>query len=364
MPTSKTGIGGKSRSALLELLLTTFLALLLLLVGGAWSSACATGPALWFASPQQQPGPPGAVGGFIEVRPKWLTIGGVVKTVKVEEDAEPLANTSGLAFQPNGALWVCTLNNTLLKFGVGQLLNLAAVPQPAPRVTITSTAFKFNIGCVFDSHVNLWVVDAEGNGVHEFTHAQLVTAAAAGPAPQSLTPAVTITSAALSSPAFAAFDAAGNLWVSSFSNSQMVEFSASDLGNPAATPHVIISSASLNGPGQPQFDAAGNLWVTNALNNTVVEFTAAHLTASGSPAADAIISDDGSGSLVTPWGCSFDSLGRLWVFNYGTATSTTTTISMYGRFKLSVAGPSFPTPTRTLDGLPPFSVQVTFGPRY
>lgn len=146
MPTSKTGIGGKSRSALLELLLTTFLALLLLLVGGAWSSACATGPALWFASPQQQPGPPGAVGGFIEVRPKWLTIGGVVKTVKVEEDAEPLANTSGLAFQPNGALWVCTLNNTLLKFGVGQLLNLAAVPQPAPRVTITSTAFKFNIG--------------------------------------------------------------------------------------------------------------------------------------------------------------------------------------------------------------------------
>src|SRR5579862_632859 len=129
----KTNLDRESHPAIFQMLLITSFTLLLLLVGSSWSPARATGPALWFASPQQQPGPPGAVGGFIEVRPRWLNIGGAVKTLKVEEVAEPLANTSGLAFQPNGALWVCTLNNTLLKFGVGQLLNVAAVPNPAPK---------------------------------------------------------------------------------------------------------------------------------------------------------------------------------------------------------------------------------------
>src|ERR1700756_526932 len=107
MSTSKTGIGSKRRPAALGLLATTSFALLLLVVSGAWSSARATGPALWRASPQQQPTPVGgSVGGFIEIRPAWLALTGVTpKQVKVEEGAEPLANTAGLAFQPNGTLW-------------------------------------------------------------------------------------------------------------------------------------------------------------------------------------------------------------------------------------------------------------------
>ncbi len=368
MSTSKMGFGGKRRPTALALLATTSLALLLLLVGGGWSPARATGPALWFASPQQQPGPPGAVGGLVEIRPFWLSASGTPAQVKIEETAEPLANTSGLAFQANGSLWVCTLNNTILKFTFGQLQNLATVPHPAPEATITSSAFKFNIGCVLSPFGSIWVVDASNNAVHKISRAQLIAATTAG-GTTDIPPAnmVTITdNTDLSSPSFAAFDPAGNLWVSSLSNSKLVEFSASHLGtsNAAATGDVVISSASLNGPGQPQFDAAGNMWVTNSGNNTVVKFTHDQLTTSGSPTADAIISDDASGSLVTPWGCSFDSLGRLWVFNYGTATSTTTTISMFGIGQLSVSGLTSPTPRRTLSGLPPFAAQLTFGPRY
>jgi sugar lactone lactonase YvrE len=291
-----------------------------------------------------------------------LALTGVTpKQVKVEEGAEPLANTAGLAFQPNGTLWVCTLNNTILKFTVAQLQNLAIVPHPAPKATITSTSsFGFNIGCVFDAHVNLWVVDSLNAAIHEISHAQLVAGTA------DITPAVTITDTTdLKSPSFAAFDPAGNIWVSSLTNSEMVEFSASQLGSGGAkTGNVVISSASLNEPGQPQFDAAGNMWVTNAGNDTVVKFTHAQLAASGSPTADAIIGDDGSGSLVTPWGCAFDPLGRLWVFNYGTISGTPTTLVMYGRGQLAVSGPSSPTPRHTLIGLPPCAAQLTFGPRY
>ena len=365
MSTSTARIGGKRRSTAVGFFATTFLALMLLLVGGGWSPAHATGPALWFASPQQQPAAPGAVGGLVEIRPFWLSASGTPAQVKIEETAEPLANTSGLAFQANGSLWVCTLNNTVLKFTFGQLESLGVNPHPAPEATITSSAFKFNIGCVLSPSGSLWVVDASNNAVHKISRAQLIAATTAG-GTSDITPAVTITdNTDLTSPSFAAFDHAGNLWVSSLSNSKLVEFSVSQLGTSgAATGHVVISSASLNEPGQPQFDAAGNLWVTNAGNNTVVKFTPAQLAASGSPTADAIISDDGSGSLVTPWGCSFDSLGRLWVFNYGTATSTTTTISMFGIGQLAVSGPTSPTPRRTLSGLPPFAAQLTFGPRY
>jgi secreted PhoX family phosphatase len=215
---------------------------------------------------------------------------------------------------------------------------------------------------VLDAHRNLWVVDASDDGIHEISRAQLDAATIAGSAPQDITPTVTITSTDLASPAFAAFDGAGNLWITSEGNNKIVEFQASDLGNSAATPHVVISSPSVNGPGQPQFDTAGDLWVTNANSNTVVKFTHAHLAASGSPTADAIINDDGSGSLDTPWGCAFDSLGRLWVFNYGTSVSTT--ISMFGRGQLAVSGSSSPTPRISLDSLQPFAAQLTFGPRY
>jgi sugar lactone lactonase YvrE len=364
MSTSKTAIGGTRRSAALGLFTTTSLALFLLVVGGAWSSARAAGPALWIATPSS--GSPGALGGLVELRPHQLLASGTPTQVQIEQSIEPLANASGLAFQDNGSLWVCTLNNTVLKFTAGQLQNLAAVPHPAPRVTITSSSFGFNIGCVLDAHGNLWVVDSMNDAVHEISRAQLVAATVAG-GTSNITPQVTITdSTDLTSPSFAAFDSAGNIWVSSLSNSEMVEFSASQLSTGGTqTGHVVISGASLNGPGQPQFDAAGNMWVTNSGNDTVVKFTPAQLAASGSPTAAAIIGDDGSGtSLVTPWGCTFDSLGRLWVFNYGTATSTTTTISMYGRGMVAASGSTHPTPRITLDGLQPFAAQLTFGPRY
>jgi sugar lactone lactonase YvrE len=363
MSTSKTGLGGKLRSAALGLLATTSLALLLLLVGGSWSPALAVGPALWFASPQLQNPTPVGVGGLIELRPGQLLASGTPHQVQIVESAEPLANSVGLAFQANGSLWVCTLNNTVLKLTFSQLQNLANVPDPAPKVTITSTAFVQDIGCSLDANGNLWVIDA-ANAIHEISRAQLIAATTAG-GTFPLTPQVTITSTDLNSPSFGAFDAAGNLWVTSLNNSKLVEFSASQLGTGGAKlGSVVISSTSLNGPGQPQFDASGNLWVTNSGNNTVVKFTPAQLTASGAPLAAAIIGDDGHGSLVTPWACAIDSLGRLWVFNYGTASSTTTTVVMYGRGMVAASGLTSPTPRRTLSGLPPFGGQAAFGPRY
>ena len=357
MSRSKARISGTRRSAAFKSLVTASVVLLLLTIGSAWSPVRAAGPALWIASTQQS-GVTGSVGGVIEVRPIWLLKSGAPKQVKILEGAEPLANAAGVAFQPVGTLWVTTLNNTLLKFTPAQLNNLAKNPHPTPAATITSSAFGFILSCVFDSHVNLWIVDPLNNGVHEVSHAQLVAGTA------DITPAVTITdSTDLASPAFATFDKAGNLWISSEGNGKLVEFAANQLGTGGTpTPHVVISSSSLNAPGQLQFDKLGNLWVTNAGNSTVVEFTSAQLAASGSPAATVVLGDDGSGSLDVPWGLQFDSTGRLWVYNYGGATATTTTISKFAPVQLTASGS--PTPRIFLTGLPPFAAQITFGPRY
>ena len=352
MSRSKARISGARRPAALRLLVTASMALLVLTIGDGWSTARAQGPALWMASPQQT-GVTGSTGGVTELRPVQLLKSGIPKKVKIKEALPPLANAAGVAFQPNGSLWVTTLNNTLLKFTPAQLSNLSVRPHPTPAVTITSSAFGFILSCIFDSHINIWIVDPLNDAVHEISHAQL----AAGTA--DVTPAVTITDTSdLASPAFATFDPTGNLWVSSEGNSKIVKFSASQLttgGTPV--PPVVITSPSVNEPGQMAFDASGNLWVANAGNDTVVEFTAAQLTASGSPAATVILSNDGSASLSTPWGLQFDSTHRLWVSNYATGT-----LSKFAPGQLSATGS--PTPRISLTGLPPFSAQITFGPRY
>jgi streptogramin lyase len=349
---SKARISSVCRPAALRLLVIASLALLGLTVSGGWTAARAEGPALWMASPEQT-GVTGATGGIIEVRPFQLLKSGVPKRIKIKDAFGPLANSAGIAFQPNGALWVTTLNNTVLKFTPAQLSNLSVVPHPKPKVKITSSSFGFNIGCAFDSHVNLWIVDSLNDAIHEISHAQL----AAGTA--EVTPAVTITDTTdLTSPSFAAFDATGDIWISSLSNSKLVEFSASQLANSGSPiPNVIISSTSLNEPGEIAFDGSGNLWVTNAGNDTVVEFTAAQLTATGSPAANVVISDDGSGSLATPWGLQFDDTQRLWVFDYMSGH-----VVKYGPGQLAATGS--PTPRITLTGLPLFSAQIIFGPKH
>ncbi len=349
---SKALISGTRRSTAFRLLLTASLALLLLTIGGAWSPVHATGPSIWMASPQQS-GVTGSVGGIIEVRPAQLLTSHAAKQVKIVEGAEPLANAAGVAFNPFGDLWVTTLNNTLLKFTPAQLNNLVAQPHPKPVVTITSSAFGFILSCVFDAHKNLWIVDPLNNAVHEISPAQL----AAGTA--DITPAVTITDGTdLASPAFATFDKAGDLWISSEGNNNIVEFAASQLttgGTPV--PNVIITSPSVHAPGQIAFDHTGNLWVANAGNSTVVDFTPTQLASSGTPTATVVITvDDGSVS-PTPWGLQFDETNRLWVSDY-----TSGDVVKYAPVQLTASGS--PTPRITLTGLPLYAAEMIFGPTH
>jgi sugar lactone lactonase YvrE len=110
----------------------------------------------------------------------------------------------------------------------------------------------------------------------------------------------------LNGPGGLAFDAGGDLWVSTAGNT-VVEFTTSQQATGSPTPAVTISavSGSLAGPAALAFDLGGNLWVANNQSNTLVEYTTAQLVAGGAVAPVVTVSATGS-SVVQPTAILFD----------------------------------------------------------
>jgi sugar lactone lactonase YvrE len=107
-----------------------------------------------------------------EIPPDQLLKSGVPARVKIFEPA--LTYTTGVAFDSGGNLWVTTQDNHVYEFSHQQLENLCTDPTPVPVAVITSRAFEFILGCTFDAHGNLWILDSKFDGIHELSKAQLV----------------------------------------------------------------------------------------------------------------------------------------------------------------------------------------------
>jgi sugar lactone lactonase YvrE len=112
-----------------------------------------------------------------------------------------------------------------------------------------------------------------------------------------------------------AFDRQGNLWVTD--TDTVKRFAAGGLGaSGSKAADVVLSStvfsAGVPGPSSLAFDASGNLWVAIVAANAVVRFTPDQLAASGSfePGVQLTGAD-----LSGPAGLAFDAGGNLWVSN-------------------------------------------------
>jgi sugar lactone lactonase YvrE len=186
---------------------------------------------------------------------------------------------------------------------------------PASSLSDSSGSLNYPIDGALDSAGDLWVPSSFANTVLEYTRSEIVAGG-------NQTPAVTLrpgSANAFDDPSGAAFDAAGNLWVTSSDSDSVVEYTKSELAaGGAQVPAVTIVADGSNSLDQPiglDFDAAGNLWVSNFQGNTVVEYTKSQLSASGAPAPAVTLSPDSSGSLATPDALTFDRKGDLWVSN-------------------------------------------------
>ncbi|MEJ2289229.1 MAG: hypothetical protein P8Y02_11415, partial [Deinococcales bacterium] len=92
-----------------------------------------------------------------------------------------------------------------------------------------------------------------------------------------------------------AFDASGNLWVSSYGG-WVTEFLASSL---PSSPRAATIIGNLSTPVGLTFDGNGNLWVANSADGSLVEFLASSL--GGTPQRGTTIQ-----GLTTPYWLAFD----------------------------------------------------------
>ncbi len=320
------------------------IALIAVACGASSPAWCKPASSLWVANQSGS--------NVIEFPPSELNSSGTPSPVLL--DGSALAETLGVAFDKSKNLWVTTGGNLVLEYTPAQLKNLGTVSNPTPHATIGSTMFTGIVGCVFDKHGNLWIIDGEGDGIHELTQKQLK----AGSNPD-ITPNINITStASLDYPDFGVFDKSGNLWVSAENNSVVAEFSAAQLGSSGAkTAHIALSSngSSLYDPGQMGFDSKGNLWVANyngGINGTVVMFAKSQLRASGSPTPKVTL---GGSAFEGPWSLALDSGGNLWVGDYSSYN-----VSKFSSTQLKTSGT--PTPPVILTGVLDYAYQMTFGP--
>jgi streptogramin lyase len=195
----------------------------------------------------------------------------------------------------------------------------------------------------FDDSGNLWVVGNNSSRVYEYTKSQL--ASSGGPTPH------TTISDFPSTPIFGvAFDASGDLWVSTVKS--VVEFSKAELSKTKPVPTVTLSSS---GGAQLVFDPSGDLWMVTGggpdcfgtpCTNEVVELTKAQLSTSGSPTPAVTIGSTKAGptgSIYGPYSLAFDSSGDLWVENFNNNTTVE-----FSKDQLSSSGS--PTPVRAIVG--------------
>ena len=176
-----------------------------------------------------------------------------------------------------------------------------ATASPAPTVTISGGA-QGNVdqlsGMAFDAAGNLWV--SSGRGLFEYSRAAL--AGSGHPKPE-VTIGVSPIAGNGNGPGCLAFDRAGDLWWSS--GVVVAELSKAQLGKSAGAVQAELSVNSridLNLPCGPTFDRSGDIWVGDSANNIVAEFPKAQVAewrASG-PAPVSLSSATGPCSICNP----------------------------------------------------------------
>jgi secreted PhoX family phosphatase len=106
---------------------------------------------------------------------------------------------------------------------------------------------------------------------------------------------------------YLAFDATGNLWITTGVNDSTFAYSPAQLADTTSmpVPHISIGLSPAGGDLQGlAFDNSGNMWTVDGNTNKLYELSAAQLTAGGS-VTPAVTIGATAGSLVEPWGLAF-----------------------------------------------------------
>jgi streptogramin lyase len=246
----------------------------------------------------------------------------------------------GAAIDAEMNLWVACADTGTLR----QYTRLDLNP-PRLSQTITLPTGTQARGVAVDKRGNVWVVDAStSDRVLGYARKDLEVNVGGAIAPFATIDVLDTILGVDDKAEGIAFDAAGNLWVSTFTaNDSLLKFDAEKLEQ-KPEPSVILTFKSAPFPGvnfslfTPKsiaFDKDGNLWASNNVNKTVAKFSPPFQTGAPTPALMLTNVGDNLG------GIAFDNAGALWV-------SATGKLVKYAPDKLSATGAVSVTPDVTL----------------
>lgn len=217
------------------------------------------------------------------------------------------------AIPTSGKLWASQSNaaTELVAFDAGDVgAGGTVTASAAADIPVTSAR-----GVAFDAAGNLWVAEASGT-VKRFGRAAVATTG-------TVSPDVTLDGlgVGIPGPTAVAFDAAGNLWVSLAADDMVVRFTPAEIaasGSPSPAVEIGGAGSTLDGIAAIAFDASGNLWLSS--DDRVHRYDASRLDATDTGTPDRSITAEataGGAVLTSPAGLAFDADGNLWVSYFG-----------------------------------------------
>lgn len=219
---------------------------------------------------------------------------------------------NGVAFDADGNLWVSDYNESTIR--VFSSTALADGGLPLPLLTLTSDNIYGPVGIAFDDFGSLWVADYEDGYIARLDNVVGLTGV------ETVSASVVLTSESGSAFYGIAFDAFANLWAASYctdggcpnpSGGQVARYDAKDLDSSVDSNGDLIIPLSDDGPYAVAFDASGNLYVSSWKSGIIYRFDdAANIPSGSTPLASAEISVQG---VASTRGLAFDATGNLWV---------------------------------------------------
>jgi hypothetical protein len=249
--------------------------------------------------------------------------------------------TEAIYIAQNPGIAVATIYGNTAGIGTPFLPVLSAAPNDwTIGLTFSGGGLNSPQGIAIDSSGDAWVTNVAGNSLSEF-----------GPLGNALSPSAGFTGGGLNQPQGVAIDSTGNVWTTNnnLTISKFLSVGTAAVGSP-------YSGGALNYPTGIAIDSNNNVWtVNNSQNAQVSEFSS-----NGTPKSSAgytdgeyydvprVVAIDGSGSAWTAYGVleqyaaagvansngpfrgggigtvggiAIDSLGDIWMANYGSSIS-------------------------------------------